>query len=55
MKTFAKQISYRQRPFLPYPNAATRQEVLQKLIDLLLMGVIGIGSAATIMLLLVLL
>lgn len=55
MKTAAvKQNPYRQGPFLPYPNAATRQDVLQKLVDLLLMGAIGIGSAATILFLLVL-
>lgn len=44
----------RSHPFLPYPNAATRQEILQKLVDILLMGAIGVGSAAAMMLLLVL-
>lgn len=38
---------------LPYPNAATKQDVLNKLIDLLLMGAIGAGLAASLLLLLV--
>lgn len=56
MKTAAiKHANYRNQPFLPYPNAATRQEALQKVVDVLLMGAMGIGSAATVMLLLVML
>ena len=55
MKTAAiKHTDYRNQPFVPYPNAATRQEALQKVIDALLMGAIGIGSAAALLLLLVL-
>ena len=30
---------------LPYPNAATRREIFQKILDLLLMAAIGIGAA----------
>ena len=52
--TAVKKVPYRQRPFLPYPNAATRQEVLQKIVEVLLMGAIGIGCAATFLLMMVL-
>lgn len=37
---------YANRPNLPYPNAATRQELLHKFLDLLLMGALGVGAAA---------
>lgn len=40
------------RPKLPYPNAATRREIFHKFIDLVLMGAIGVGAAAVILLLL---
>ena len=33
-------------PVVPYPNAATRQEMLHKFLDLILMGAIGGGLAA---------
>lgn len=39
---------------LPFPNAATRRQVLGKLLDLGLIAVCGMGMAAAIMLLLVL-
>lgn len=42
------------RPSLPYPNAATRREVFEKILDHLLIGAIGIGSVAIILFLLTL-
>ena len=39
---------------IPYPNAATRQEILQKLLDTALVAASGMGIAAMILLLLVL-
>ena len=37
---------YAQLPNLPYPNAATRRELIHKILDTLLMGAIGISCAA---------
>lgn len=39
---------------LPYPNAATRRQVANKVLDLLLMAAVGAGLAATLLLLLAL-
>ena len=39
------------RPPIPYPNAATRAELLHKLLDLLITGLIGAGLAASLLLL----
>lgn len=41
-------------PEIPYPNAATRKEMLNKFLDLLLVGAIGAGLAASLLFLLVL-
>lgn len=41
-------------PNLPYPNAASRQELLHKVLDLLLVGAMGAGAAAVLLLLMVL-
>ena len=38
---------------LPFPNAATRRQVLEKLLDMGLIAVCGMGMAAAVMLLLV--
>lgn len=46
--------NYTARQPLPFPNAATRQQALGKLLDLALITVCGIGMTAAIMLLLVL-
>lgn len=55
MKTTAVYRSdFKMRPNLPYPNAATRREVLSKFLDLLLVAAIGAGSAACLLLLLAL-
>lgn len=45
---------YANRPNLPYPNAATRQEITNKILDLLLMAALGIGAAAILLFLVVL-
>ena len=34
---------------LPYPNAATRKQILQKFVDLLLVGAIGMAFAAIVL------
>ena len=55
MRTYAiNDCKTKARRGLPYPNAATRQEMLNKFIDLLLVGAIGAGLAASMLLLLVL-
>ena len=33
-------------PRIPFPNAATRKEILRKVVDLLLVAAIGAGGAA---------
>ncbi len=42
------------RPAFPYPNAATRREVFQKLLDTALVAASGMGIAAMLLLLTVL-
>ena len=44
--TVTYRTDYAHRPNLPYPNAATRKELLNKFIDLLLVAAIGAGAAA---------
>lgn len=39
---------------LTYPNAATRKQVMNKIVDLLLMAAVGAGLAAMLLLLLTL-
>ena len=39
---------------LSYPNAATRKQIVNKIVDLLLMAAIGAGLAAMLLLLLAL-
>ena len=39
---------------IPYPNAATKQELLHKFLDLLLVGAIGAGLAASVIFVLLL-
>ncbi len=41
-------------PNLPYPNAASRKELLHKFLDLLLVAAIGSGAAASLLFLLAL-
>ena len=52
MKTAVCKSTY--RPAFPYPNAATRQEILHKVLDTVLVAVSGMGSAATVLLCMVL-
>jgi hypothetical protein len=33
-------------PVIPYPNSATKQEMVQKFVDIVLVGAIGAGLAA---------
>ena len=42
------------RSAIPYPNAATKREMFEKILDHLLIGAIGIGSVAIILFLLAL-
>ena len=41
------------RPRVPYPNAATRKELLHKVLDTMISGFIGAGLAASVLLLMV--
>lgn len=41
-------------PEVPFPNAATRKDILRKFLDLLLMGALGAGAAAILLFMLVL-
>lgn len=53
MKTATAYKAYRNvRPAVPYPNAATTKEMLQKFLDGLLMVVSGAGIAVMLMFLL---
>ena len=42
------------RPAVPYPNAATRREVLHRALDTLLVAASGMGIAAIVLLCMVL-
>ena len=42
------------RPYLNYPNAATYRQIIDKLVELLLMGVMGVGAAAIVLFILAL-
>ena len=52
MKTAVCKSTY--RPSIPYPNAATRRELLHKVLDTVLVAVSGMGIAATVLLCMVL-
>lgn len=55
MKTAVmKRTNFSTMPALPYPNAATRQEILHKFLDLLLVAAIGAGLAASLIFLIAL-
>lgn len=41
------------RPAIPYPNAATRRQVLQKVLDTLVITASGIGLSAALLLMMV--
>ena len=42
-------------PQIPYPNAATRKELVHRFLDLLIMGAIGAGLAVSLLFVLVVL
>ena len=52
MKTAICKSNY--RPAIPYPNAATRREIMHKVLDTLLVTASGMGLAAIVLLCLVL-
>lgn len=52
MKTAVCKTIYRSA--IPYPNAATRREILHKVLDTLLVAASGMGLAAIVLLFLVL-
>lgn len=55
MKTAAmKRTKMNSVPVIPYPNAATKQELLHKYLDLALVCTIGAGSAACLLFFLIL-
>ena len=53
-RTTVYRSDYANQPHVPYPNAATRREVLNKFLDLLMMAALGVGAAAIILFLLAL-
>lgn len=42
------------RPNLPYPNAATKRQLLDRFVELLLVATLGIGAAAIVLFILAL-
>lgn len=44
--TTAERTRYADKPALPYPNAATRRQVFQKVLDFLVMVASGVGVGA---------
>lgn len=42
------------RPNLPYPNAATKRQIIDRFVELLLMGALGVGAAAIVLFILAL-
>ena len=47
MKTATfKHVQTNRTPMFPYPNSATKEEMLHKFLDLILVGIIGAGLAA---------
>ena len=51
MKATATKLTYRPIDRIPYPNAATRREVLRKIVDFALITASGMGIAAMLLLL----
>lgn len=54
MKTAVVKRTNNHMPVMPFPNAATKQELLQKFLDLLLVAAIGAGLAASLIFLIAL-
>ena len=42
------------RPNLPYPNAATKRQIFDRFVELLLMAALGVGAAASVLFILAL-
>lgn len=53
MKTATYRNNFWNQPYVPYPNAATRRQVLDKMIDRLLIAASCIGIVAVVMFLLI--
>lgn len=50
MKTLTKRKSTVRRNYnVPYPNAATKQQLIDQLVELLLTAAIGMGAAAIVL------
>lgn len=50
MKTLtAHRTDLANRPNLPYPNAATKRQIADRFVELLLMAALGIGAAAIVL------
>ena len=55
MKTVTTRKTHSQRHCgVPYPNAATRQQILDQFVELLLAAAVGVGGAAILLFILVL-
>lgn len=55
MKTATVQrTDFANRPKLPYPNAATKRQIFDRFVELLLMAALGIGAAAAVLFILAL-
>lgn len=55
MKTVtAHRADFARRPNLPYPNAATKRQIIDRFVELLLMAALGIGAAAIVLFILAL-
>ena len=52
--TAARHTHLTNRPQLPYPNAATKRQLFDRFIELLLMAALGIGAAAIVLFILAL-
>ena len=48
--TTIRRIDFWTQPIFPYPNAASRRDMLHKFLDLLIVGAIGAGLAAALLL-----
>jgi len=53
MKTAAYKLSCRPIDHIPYPNAATRRQLLHRLLDVALLVASGIGIASMLLMLIV--
>ena len=54
MKTAAQRTTFVSRPRIPYPNAATKGQIIDRFVELLLTAALGIGAAAILLFILAL-